>query len=287
MATTRITRRIDAPPARVYAALLDAEAVREWMVPDGMTSEVLEFDAREGGSFRITLTYEAPTTTGKTSRQSDTFHGRFVKLVPGAEVVQTVEFETDDPAMQGEMTITYLLAAAGTGTELTGTHEHLPPGVSPADNALGWSMSIAKLARLVEAGEPWELHPIGRVRSPLVDLADAPRQGDEGAPDAELVIDDACVAGLAGIDVGEELLVLSWLHHASRDVVSVHPRGDPDRPAQGVFTTRSADRPNPIGLHRVTVVAVDGHVVRVSGLEAVDGTPIVDIKPILGPISER
>jgi tRNA-Thr(GGU) m(6)t(6)A37 methyltransferase TsaA len=287
MVTTRVTRRIDAPPARVYAALIDAEAVREWMVPDGMTSEVLEFDAREGGTFRITLTYEAPTTTGKTSTQSDTFHGRFVTLVPGAEVVQTVEFETDDPTMQGEMTITYLLAADGSGTELTGTHEHLPPGVSPADNELGWSMSIAKLARLVEAGEPRELRPIGRVRSPLVDLAEAPRQGDEGAPEAELVIDDTYVAGLAGIGVGDQLLVLTWLHRASRDVLSVHLRGDPERPLEGVFTTRSPDRPNPIGLHRVTVLAVEGRALRVTGLEAVDGTPIADIKPVLGPISER
>lgn len=287
MATTRITRWIDAVPARVYAALLDPDAVRQWMVPDGMTSEVLAFDAREGGTFRITLTYAAPTTTGKTTTQSDTFHGRFVRLVPGAEVVQAVEFETDDPAMHGEMTITYQLTAAGGGTELTGTHEHLPAGVSPADNELGWSMSIAKLARLVEARDPQELRPIGRVRSPLVALADAPRQGDEGAPEAELVIDDAYLAGLAGIDVGDELLVLTWLHRASRDVLSVHPRGEPERPLQGVFMTRSPDRPNPIGLHRVVVIAVADRVVRVRDLEAVDGTPIIDIKPVLGALDSR
>jgi tRNA-Thr(GGU) m(6)t(6)A37 methyltransferase TsaA len=287
MATTRITRWIDALPARVYAALLDPDEVRQWMVPNGMTSEVLEFDAREGGTFRITLTYETPTITGKTTTQSDTFHGRFLKLVPGAAVVQAVEFESDDPAMQGEMTITYQLTAAGGGTELTGTHEHLPIGVSPADNELGWSMSIAKLAHLVEAGKRQELRPIGRVRSPLVDLADAPRQGDEGAPEAELVIDDDYVPGLAGIDIGDELLVLTWLHRASRDVLSVRPRGDPDRALQGVFMTRSPDRPNPIGLHRVVVVAVADRVVRVRDLEAVDGTPIVDIKPVLGALDER
>ena len=115
-----------------------------------MTSHIHAFDAREGGTFRISLTYDVPTTAGKTSAQTDSFHGRFVKLVSDAEVVQVVEFETDDPQMQGEMTITYLLADADSGTDLTGVHENLPPGVSPADNELGWSMSIAKLARLVE-----------------------------------------------------------------------------------------------------------------------------------------
>jgi uncharacterized protein YndB with AHSA1/START domain len=150
MATTRITRRIEAPAARVYAALLDARAVQRWMVPDGMRSEVLEFDAHEGGSFRIRLTYTVPTTTGKTTAQSDTFRGRFVKLVPDREVVQAVEFETDDPALKGEMTITYMLAERDGGTELVGIHDNLPPGVVPSDNELGWSMSIAKLARLAE-----------------------------------------------------------------------------------------------------------------------------------------
>ena len=287
MTSTRITRWIDAPRGRVYAALLDPEAVRQWMVPDGMTSEVHEFEARRGGTFRITLTYEAPTTTGKTTTQSDTFRGRFVELVPDAEVVQAVEFETDDPAMQGESRISYRLSDAGGGTDLVAVHEHLPPGLSAADNELGWSMSIAKLAKLVEASERPQLRPIGRVRSSLVDLAAAPCQGDEGAPEAELVIDADYVAGLAGIEVGDELLVLTWLDRASRDVLSVHPRGDRARPEQGVFTTRSPHRPNPIGLHRVTVVAVEGLVIRVRDLEALDGTPIVDIKPVLGPISER
>lgn len=145
-----MTRHIRAPRARVYQALLDAEAVRQWMVPDSMTSRIHSFDAREGGTFRISLTYDAPTTAGKTSAQTDTFHGRFVRLVPGTEVVQAIEFETGDPSMAGEMTVTYLLADAGDGTDVTGVHENLPPGVSPADNELGWSMSMDKLARLVE-----------------------------------------------------------------------------------------------------------------------------------------
>jgi uncharacterized protein YndB with AHSA1/START domain len=131
------------------------------MVPDQMTSRVHSFEAREGGTFRISLTYDLPTTAGKTSAQTDSFHGRFMRLVPDTQVVQSVEFETDDPAMQGEMTITYTLADAGSGTELVGVHENLPPGVPPADNELGWRMSIDKLARLVEhdnAGDvPWSV----------------------------------------------------------------------------------------------------------------------------------
>lgn len=150
MGRTRLTRHIRAPRALVYRALLDAEAVQHWMVPDGMTSRVHRYDAREGGTFRISLTYDVPTTAGKTSAQTDSFHGRFVKLRPDAEVVQVVEFETDDPAMMGEMTITYVLADAGEGTDLTALHENLPPGVSPVDNELGWRMSIGKLAKLVE-----------------------------------------------------------------------------------------------------------------------------------------
>jgi uncharacterized protein YndB with AHSA1/START domain len=120
------------------------------MVPDGMTSRVEQFEAREGGAFRISLTYATPTTAGKTNAQTDTFHGRFLRLVPDTEVLQTVEFETDDPHMQGEMTITYTLSETATGTDLVGLHENLPPGVAPADNELGWRMSIEKLAGLLE-----------------------------------------------------------------------------------------------------------------------------------------
>ena len=149
--TTTITQHIDAPRHQVYRALLDPAAVQQWMVPDGMTSEVHSFDAKEGGQFRISLTYEGSTGAGKTSAHTDTHHGRFVSLVPDERVVQAVEFETDDPSMQGEMIITYVLAdAPDGGTDLHATHEHLPSGVSPEDNATGWSMSLGKLARLVE-----------------------------------------------------------------------------------------------------------------------------------------
>src|SRR6516164_4055093 len=153
MSTTRLSRHIRAPRERVYEALIDAGAVQQWMVPDTMTSHVHSFDAREGGTFRVSLTYDAPTGTGKTSAQTDTYHGRFVRLVPDTEVVQVVEFETENPALQGEMTITFTLAAADDGgTDLTGLHENLPPGVAPEDNELGWSMSLGKLAVLAETG---------------------------------------------------------------------------------------------------------------------------------------
>ena len=150
MTTTASTRHIRAPRSAVYRTLIDPQDVQHWMVPEGMTSLVHSFDAREGGTFRISLTYDLPTSSGKTTAQTDTYHGRFVRLVPDTEVVQVVEFETDDPAMQGEMTVTYALADVDGGTEITGRHENVPPGVSPADNELGWRMSMDKLATLVE-----------------------------------------------------------------------------------------------------------------------------------------
>ena len=132
-----------------------------------------------------------------------------------------------------------------------------------------------------------ELITIGRVESPLRLREEAPKQGDEGAPDAWLVFDEAMRDGLDGIAAGDVLLVLTWLDRAERDVLRVIPRGDRSRGVQGVFNTRSPDRPNPIGLHRVTVLALDGARMRVSGLEALDGTPLVDVKPLLRTIEER
>jgi tRNA-Thr(GGU) m(6)t(6)A37 methyltransferase TsaA len=130
-----------------------------------------------------------------------------------------------------------------------------------------------------------ELVAVAVVESPLTDRASAPKQGDEGAPDAWLVFDERFAAALDGIAAGDELLVLTWLHRAERNVLRVHPRGDPANREQGVFNTRSPDRPNPVGLHRVTVISIEGLRLRVRDLEAVDGTPIVDLKPVLG--SER
>lgn len=125
------------------------------------------------------------------------------------------------------------------------------------------------------------LSPIGHVRSPLTARDEAPRQGSEGAPDAWLELQPGALAGIDGISVGQEILVLTWLHEARRDVLKVHPRGDPALPLCGVFATRSPDRPNPIGLHRVRVVELDRDRIKVGPLEAIDGTPIVDIKPVL------
>ena len=127
----------------------------------------------------------------------------------------------------------------------------------------------------------YTIQPIGIVRSELTRLEDAPMQGDEGAPEASLEIHLPVAPGIAGLKAGDELIVLTWLHLAQRDVLQVHPRGDPNRPLTGVFATRSPDRPNPIGLHRVTVLEVAEGRLRVAPLEAVDGTPIVDIKPVL------
>jgi uncharacterized protein YndB with AHSA1/START domain len=143
---------VSAPRAIVYRALLDARAVATWMVPTGMTSHVHAFDGREGGSFRISLTYDGPTGAGKTTAHTDTYHGRFVKLVPNEQVVEVVEFETPDPTLRGEMTITITLVEAGGGTDVLAVHDGLPRGLSPAGNEAGWQSSLAKLAALVEAG---------------------------------------------------------------------------------------------------------------------------------------
>jgi tRNA-Thr(GGU) m(6)t(6)A37 methyltransferase TsaA len=127
----------------------------------------------------------------------------------------------------------------------------------------------------------YEIRPVGHVESPLVDRASAPKQGFEGAPQAWLVFHPDVTEGIRDLAVGAEIFVLTWLHQARRDVLAVHPRDDPRNPETGVFSTRSQDRPNPIGLHRVTIAAVDGLRVLVRDLEAFDGTPILDVKPVL------
>jgi len=135
---------------------------------------------------------------------------------------------------------------------------------------------------------PLNLRPVGTVESPLTDGASAPKQGDEGAPDAWLVFEPEVADALEGIRVGDEILVITWLDRAERDVLRVHPRGDASRPEQGVFSTRSPHRPNPLGLHRVEVAAIEGARVLVRNLEALDGTPIVDVKPVLSQsVDER
>ena len=150
MYTTRHVQRTSATRAAVYRACLDADTVAIWIVPDGMRSEVHAFDARVGGAFRISLTYDAPGEAGKTSAHTDTFHGRFVELVPDERIVQTVAFETADPAMQGDMRVTITLVDAPGGTDIHYVHEGVPDAIPPADNEAGTRMSLAKLARLAE-----------------------------------------------------------------------------------------------------------------------------------------
>ncbi len=151
MGSTRVRRLIAAPGRRVYEALLDPAAVARWKVPAGMTCEVHDCEPREGGAIRISLTYEREDREGKTSGRTDTYHGRFVRLVPGELVVEVDEFETDDPALRGEMTATIRLADADGGTELVAVHDGVPDAVRPEDNELGWQESLARLAALVES----------------------------------------------------------------------------------------------------------------------------------------
>ncbi len=151
MSSTRVSRHVNAQRGKVYRALIDANAIAAWMVPTGMTSHVHAFEGREGGTFRISLTYDAATAAGKTTAHTDTYPGRFVKLVPNERVIEVVEFETADPAMRGEMMITITLADANGGTEVVAVHDGLPRGLVTADNEAGWRSSLAKLAALVEA----------------------------------------------------------------------------------------------------------------------------------------
>ncbi|MGI5380010.1 SRPBCC domain-containing protein [Streptomyces sp. CA-251387] len=150
MHSTRVSRQVNAPRAAVYRALLDADAVARWRVPDGMTARVHEFDGREGGAFRVSLTYDAPTGTGKSGPRTDTYHGRFVRLVPDEQVVEEVEFETGDPALRGTMTMTTTLTDADGGTDVVVLHEGLPDAVPAKDNETGTRMALTNLARLVE-----------------------------------------------------------------------------------------------------------------------------------------
>ena len=131
------------------------------------------------------------------------------------------------------------------------------------------------------------LRPVGRVESPLTDRDDAPKQGDEGAPLARIVFLPEFREAVRDLRRGEEVPVLTWLHQGRRDVLSVHPRGETNRPRAGVFATRAPDRPNPIGLHAVRIDNVEESAITVHNLEAIDGTPVLDIKPVLGRVRDR
>jgi uncharacterized protein YndB with AHSA1/START domain len=150
--STRVSRRVNAPRSAVYRALLDADAVARWRVPVGMTSEVHEFDPREGGTFRVSLTYDAPGQAGKSASRTDTYHGHFARLIPDRQVVEVIEFETADPALGRPMTLTTTLTDADGGTEILVVHDGIPASVPPSDNETGTRMALANLAALVEAG---------------------------------------------------------------------------------------------------------------------------------------
>ena len=151
MYTTQVRGHVRAPRPSVYRAFLDADAVAKWRVPAGMSSHVHEFDAREGGSFRVSLTYDTPDAAGKSAAHTDTYRGHFVRLVPAQQVVEVFEFETADPGLRGTMTMTTTLTDAGDGTDVVVVHEGIPDSVPAADNETGTRMALANLAKLVEA----------------------------------------------------------------------------------------------------------------------------------------
>lgn len=152
MSTTEVSRYLRAPRSRVYAALLDPAAIANWKVPAQMRCQVHSFDARVGGRFRVSLTYDEPAAHGKSGANTDTYHGRFLELSENERVVEAMSFESADPAMQGEMIVTTTLTEADGGTLLRAVHAQLPPGVSVEDNDTGWREALDRLARLVEQG---------------------------------------------------------------------------------------------------------------------------------------
>ncbi|MET8907860.1 SRPBCC domain-containing protein [Micromonospora sp. NPDC004551] len=152
MYSTQVSHLVKAPRSAVYRALLDPAAVAKWRVPTGMSGHVHELDAREGGTLRVSLTYEAPDSTGKTTAHTDSYHGHFAKLVPDQQVVEVVEFETDDPALRGAMTMTTTLTDVEGGTEVVVVHDGIPDAIPAEDNETGTRMALANLARLVEGG---------------------------------------------------------------------------------------------------------------------------------------
>jgi len=146
----QVCEHVSAPRQAIYRALLDPEAIRQWRGPAGMTSHVHEFEAREGGSFRISLSYQDPGRTGKSAAHTDTYHGHFARLVPDQQVVEVLEFETDDPALRGTMTVTTTLTDAAGGTDILVVYDGIPDAVPAADSETGTRISLANLAKLVE-----------------------------------------------------------------------------------------------------------------------------------------
>ncbi|MFD3730119.1 SRPBCC domain-containing protein [Streptomyces sp. NPDC058632] len=152
MYTTRVSGQVNAPRPAVYRALVSADAIARWRVPPGMRGEVHEFEAREGGRFRMSLTYDAPDAVGKSAAHTDTYHGGFARLVPDELVVEVLEFEAENPALRGTMTMTTTLTDAGGGTDVLVVHEGVPDAVPAADNEAGARWALTQLARFVESG---------------------------------------------------------------------------------------------------------------------------------------
>ncbi|MFU8874395.1 SRPBCC domain-containing protein [Micromonospora sp. SL4-19] len=153
MYSTRVSQHVRASRPAVYRSLVDGDAIARWRVPSGMSSQIHQFEAREGGAFRVSLTYDTTEGTGKSTSHTDTYHGRFLKLVPNEQVVEEFEFETTDPALRGTMTMTTTLTDADGGTDVFVVHDGIPDSIPAADNETGTRMALANLARLVEAGE--------------------------------------------------------------------------------------------------------------------------------------
>jgi uncharacterized protein YndB with AHSA1/START domain len=149
--STRVSWHVNAPRPAVYRALLDADAIARWRVPAGMTSQVHEFDPRQGGAFRVSLTYDAPGRAGKSASRTDTYHGHFDRLMPDRQVVEVFEFEAADPALRRVMTMTTTLTDADGGTDILVVHDGIPASVPAADNETGTRMALANLAALIEA----------------------------------------------------------------------------------------------------------------------------------------
>lgn len=150
MYATQVSRRVNAPPSLVYRALLDPTAISAWRVPAGMSSHVHVFEPREGGTFRVSLTYDDPTGTGKSAAHTDTYRGHFAELVPDERVTEVIEFETEDAGLRGTMTMTTILTETAGATDVLIVHEGIPDDVPAADNELGTRMALDNLARLVE-----------------------------------------------------------------------------------------------------------------------------------------
>jgi tRNA-Thr(GGU) m(6)t(6)A37 methyltransferase TsaA len=275
-----VERVMPHPPEKVWRALTQGALIEEWLMKN-------DFQPVVGHRFSF-RTAPMPHWNGVVDCE--------VLLVEPNRRLSYRWNTAGDQAGSGLRTIVTWTLTPATG----GTHVRMEQSGFRAEEEAnyrgaqyGWQRFLDGLERVVAAlasdeATSFEVKPIGRVASSLTDLETAPRQADEDAPEAWLVFEPEMLEGLRNLRAGDEIIVLTWLDRARRDVLSVHPRGDPARPLEGVFSTRSPHRPNPIGLHRVEIVGIDGRRVQVGALEALNGTPIIDIKPVLsGSIVER